>query len=166
MVLNATSKMVRTLSARIRCLRLKRPDHFSRRSASSLLVEAITDAIEGIDRVEARVDGSELAPDALDVAVDGAVVDINVVAIGDVEQLVAAFYDSRPLRESFEDHELGHREANDTSVPQHFVACRIHRKPTPLEPRRLGLRGGRARIIPFEVLPSKDRANARDQQPL
>src|SRR6185369_15935152 len=152
MVLNATSKMVRTLSARIRCLRLKRPDHFSRRSASSLLVEAITDAIEGIDRVEARVDGSELAPDALDVAVDGAVVDINIVAIGDVEQLVAGFYDSRSLRERFQDQELGNGEADDALVPEHSVPRRVHRQPPALQLGWLGL-GRRRRLAALELLP-------------
>src|SRR5215212_5617227 len=103
MVLSATSSTVSRFSARIRYLRLNRPDHLSRRSASSLLVEAISDAIEGIDGIKGRVDGAELAADALDVAVDGAVVDINIVAIGDVEQLVAGFYDSRTLGERLED---------------------------------------------------------------
>src|SRR3982751_6896909 len=107
MVLSATSSTVNRFSARIRCLRLKRPDHFSRRSASSLLVETISDPIERIDRIECRVDGAELAPDALDVAVDGAVVDINIVVIGDVEQLVAGFYDAGPLRQRLKDQELG-----------------------------------------------------------
>src|SRR5438445_6200107 len=120
MVLSTTSSTVRRLSARIRCLRLKLADHFSLRSGSSRLVETISDPIERVDRVEARVDGAELAPDALDVAVDGAVVDIDIVAIGYVEQLVARFYDAWSLGERFEDHELGHGEANDPSVPDHL----------------------------------------------
>src|SRR5947208_10427259 len=110
MVLSATSNTVSRLSARIRCLRLNRPDHFSRRSASSLLVEPVSNAIERVDRIEGGVNGSELAPNALDVAVDGAVVDIDIVAIGDVEQLVAGFYDTRPLRQRFEYQEFGHRQ--------------------------------------------------------
>src|ERR1041385_3672310 len=97
MVLSATSSTVSRLRARILCLRLNRPDHFSRRSSSSLFVEAVSDAIERFDRIEVRLDGPELAPDSLDVAVDGAVVDIDIVAIGDVEQLVTGFYDARPL---------------------------------------------------------------------
>src|SRR5689334_18310847 len=105
MVLSATSSTVSRLSARMRCLRLNRPDHFSRRSSSSLFVEAVSDPIERVDRIEARFDGSELAPNSLDVAVDGAVVDIDIVAIGDVEQLVTGFYDTRPLGERLEDHE-------------------------------------------------------------
>src|SRR5256885_6923528 len=126
MVLSATNSTVSRLRARIRYLRLNRPDHFSRRSASSLLVEAVSDAIEGIDRVEAPVDSAKLAPDALDVTVDGAVVDINIIAIGDVEQLVARFYDAWPLSQRFEDHELGHCEADDAPVPQHLVPRRVH----------------------------------------
>src|SRR6478672_7925709 len=103
MVLSATSSTVSRFSARIRCLRLNRPDHFSRRSASSLLVETVSDPVERIDRVERWVD------------------DTNIVAIGDVEQLVAGFYASGPLRERFEDQELGNGEADDSFVPEHSV---------------------------------------------
>ena len=79
------------LSARMRWPSVQRPDQLSARSASSLLVETVSDAIEGLDCIEVGGRGAELAADALDVAVDGAVVDIDVVIIGDVEQLVARF---------------------------------------------------------------------------
>src|SRR4029078_9686850 len=138
MVLSATSRTVSRFRARMRCLRLNRADHFSRRSASSL-VEAVSDAIEGIDRVERGVDGAELAPDALDVTVDGAVVDIDIVAIGDVEQLVAGFYDSGSLGQRFEDQELGHGQAYRASLPQHLVPRRVHRQAPTLELGRLRL---------------------------
>src|SRR5437868_10919565 len=140
MVLRATSSTVSRLSARIRCLRLKRADHLSRRSASSWLVEPVSDAIERVDRVEGGIDGAELAPDALDVTVDGAVVDIDIIAIGDVEQLVARFYDPWPLGQRFEDHKLGDGQANNAFVPQHLVPRRVHRQPPPLEQWRLGFR--------------------------
>src|SRR5256885_5020507 len=164
MVLRATSSTVSRLSARIRCLRLKRADHLSRRSASSWLVEPVSDAIERVDRVEGGIDGAELAPDALDVAVDGAVVDIDIVAIGDVEQLVAGFYDSGPLGQRFEDQELGHREADEASVPQHLVPRRVHGQSAALEARRLGLWGARRGLAAHEVLSPEDGADPRDQQ--
>src|SRR5437868_3711023 len=166
MVLRATSSTVSRLSARIRCLRLKRADHLSRRSASSWLVEPVSDAIERVDRVEGGIDGAELAPDALDVAVDGAVVDIDIVAIGDVEQLVAGFYDSGALRQRSENQELGHGQADSQSVPQHLVPRWIHDQSAPLERRRFGFRLACRRVSPLEVLPTKDRADPRNQQPL
>ncbi len=52
---------------------------------------AISDAIERLDLGEFAVDDLELLAQPLDVAVDRAVVDIDVLAIGGVHQLVAAF---------------------------------------------------------------------------
>src|SRR5260221_1825407 len=166
MVLSATRSTVSKLSARIRCLRLNRPDHFSRRSGSSRLVEAISDPVERIDRVETRVDGAELAPDALDVAVDGAVVDIDIIAIGDVEQLVARFYDAWPLGERFQDHELGHGQANDPSVPQYLVPSWVHDEATSLKSRRFRLEEARRCFAALQFLPPQDGADPGDQQTL
>ncbi len=90
-MLSATSTMVRMLTARMRWPSVHRPDQLSARSARPhCSSKSVSDAIEGLDRIELAVDGAELAADALDVAVDRAVVDIDVVLIGDVEQLVAA----------------------------------------------------------------------------
>src|SRR5687767_14661852 len=97
MTVSASSTSVRIFTARIRWARVHRPDQLSARSSvspaseGSLVFKAVTDSIERFDGVEIRVDGAELAANALDVAVDRAVVDIDVVLIGDVEQLVAAF---------------------------------------------------------------------------
>src|SRR4051795_4106370 len=98
----ATAKM---LTARMRWRSIQRPDHLRSRSFSSLLGKAVAHAVERLDRLELGIGRPELAPEALDVAVDGAVVDIDVVLIGDVHQLVARFDHSRPLRERLEDHE-------------------------------------------------------------
>src|ERR1039458_3547088 len=64
-------------------------------SPSALLV-AVADAIQGFDLVERVVDRAELLADALHVAVDGTVVDIDVLAIGAVDELVAAFHHAGP----------------------------------------------------------------------
>src|SRR3982750_737819 len=117
MGLSTTSRTVSRLSARIRCASVNRPDHRGARSGSSLLVESISEAIEGLDCIELGVDGAELAGDPLDVAVDGAVVDISVVAIGHIEQLVTRFHNSRALRQRFEDQELGDGERDVLAVP-------------------------------------------------
>src|SRR5665213_4167340 len=50
--------------------------------ASSGFAIAVTDAIKGFDRVELGVYLAELAPHAFDVAVDGAIIDIDLIVIG------------------------------------------------------------------------------------
>src|SRR4051794_28284147 len=122
----ATAKM---LTARIRWRSESRRDQPSARSRCSFLAKAVSDAIEGLDRVELAVDGAELAAHALDVAVDGPVVDIDVVLIGDVHQLVAGFDHARALGERLEDQEFGDGEGHVPAVPAHPVARRIHDQP-------------------------------------
>src|SRR6478609_9729028 len=88
----------RMLTARIRVVSEKRlgQRHESLRKSArarsplSGIGEAVAGAVERLDRSELRVDGAELAPQALDVAVDRAVVDEDIVGIGGIHQLVAA----------------------------------------------------------------------------
>src|ERR1041385_6761433 len=63
------------------------------------LLEAIADAVQRFDHVEVVVDRLELLAQPLDVAVDGAVVDVNLVVISGVHQRVPAFDNARPVRE-------------------------------------------------------------------
>src|SRR3546814_42397 len=69
----ATAKM---FTARMRVVSDHRPDHFNERS-SLFFGESVADAIERFDCLEALVDGAELLAKPLDMAVDGAVVDID-----------------------------------------------------------------------------------------
>jgi hypothetical protein len=57
--------------------------------------KAIPDAIEGIDHVEAAVDYPEFAAHSLDVAINGPIVDVDIIAIGGIHQCVATFDHSR-----------------------------------------------------------------------
>ena len=57
------------------------------------MIESIADPVEGVDLCEGRIDDAEFFPDALDVAVDGSVVDIGLVVISSIHQLVAAFHE-------------------------------------------------------------------------
>src|SRR5690349_6549009 len=98
MMAKPTSASVNTFTARMRWASVQRPDQVRTRSASLFLSESVSDAIEGLDRVELRVDRAEFSADALNVAVDGPVIDIDVVLVSDVEQLVARFHDPRSLR--------------------------------------------------------------------
>src|ERR1700722_12187746 len=70
----------------------------------------ISDAIERLDLLELAVDDLEFLAQALDVAVDRAIVDIDVLAIGCVHELVAALDVAGAGRERFQDEELGDGE--------------------------------------------------------
>src|SRR5579884_2235775 len=75
--------------------------------AGSAVAVSIADAIERFDLRELAVDRLEFLAEPLDVAVDRAVIDVNVLAIGRVHQLVAVLDVTRPLRQRFEDQEFG-----------------------------------------------------------
>ena len=60
--------------------------------------EAVADTIERFDHLEVVVDRLELLAQPLDVAVDRAVVDVDVLAVGGVHQLVAVLDVAGPLR--------------------------------------------------------------------
>src|SRR6185437_2527491 len=68
----------------------------------SAVAVAISDAIKRFDLREACVYGLEFLAQALDVAVDGAIVDIDVLAIGAVHELVPALHMAGPQRQRFE----------------------------------------------------------------
>src|SRR5579862_5837317 len=59
---------------------------------ASRFLETIADAIERLDHLKVVVHDLELLAQALDVAVDGAVVDIDLIVIGRVHERVAAFH--------------------------------------------------------------------------
>src|SRR6187401_1979697 len=59
-------------------------------------LEAVADTVQGLDHVEVVVGDLELLAQPLDVAVDGAIVDIDLVVIGCVHQRVAAFHHAGP----------------------------------------------------------------------
>src|ERR1700748_2430156 len=106
------------LSARMRVVSETRPDHLSDRSKSgSFLRETVTGAIERLDSVKFGIDLTELAPHALYVAVDGAVVDIDIVLIGRVHQLIASLHHAGALRQRLKDQELGHRQRDVVAAP-------------------------------------------------
>src|ERR1700761_2583012 len=79
---------------------------------------AIADAIKGLDRVELRVHLAELPAHAFDVAVDGAVVDIDLIVVGGVHQVVAAFDEARALRQGLQQKKLRDGQLDRLVVPQ------------------------------------------------
>src|SRR5262245_29577063 len=67
------------------------------------LLETVTDAVQRLDHVEGVVDGLELLAQALDVAVDGPVVDVDLVVVGRIHQGVAAFDHAGAARQRLQD---------------------------------------------------------------
>src|SRR3954464_11900269 len=106
-MLPARMARAKMLIARMRWRSIHRPDQRSARSGSSLFSKAVSDPVKRLDPLEGEIGGAELASQPLDVAVDRAVVDIDVFLIGDVHQLVPRLHHAGPLGQRFEDHELG-----------------------------------------------------------
>ncbi len=71
-------------------------------------LEAVAHPVQGFDHLEIVVHHLELLAQPLDVAVDGAIVDINLIVIGRVHQRVAALHHARARRQRLQDQELGH----------------------------------------------------------
>src|SRR3984893_15738617 len=101
----------------------------------SAVAVSITDAIEGFDLAELGIDRLELLAQPLDVAVDRTVIDIDVLAIGGVHQLVAAFDMALARRQRFQDEELGDRELDRLAAPGAQMAPGIEQEIAALDHR-------------------------------
>src|SRR5271165_4167469 len=84
----------------------------SRPIRASLFLEPIADAIKGLDHLELVIDNLEFLAQPLDVAVDRAVIDIDLIVIGRVHQSIAALDDAGSRRERLEDQEFGDRQSH------------------------------------------------------
>src|SRR3954447_1472264 len=82
------------------------------------LLEPIADAIQRFDHVEVVVGPLELLAQALDVAVDGAVVDVDLIVVGGIHQRIAALDHAGPARERLQDQELGDRQRDRLRFPR------------------------------------------------
>src|SRR5262249_41564086 len=86
-------------------------------TALSCFLETVTDAIKRLDHLEIIVDDLELLAQPLDVAVDGAVVDIDLVVIGRIHQRIAALYDAGTGRKRLQDQEFRDGERHRLVLP-------------------------------------------------
>src|SRR5690606_31169060 len=101
---------LRRLRARMKPPRRDPPKRNRRRArtvSGSALAVAVSDAIQGLDSVELRVDHAELLSHPFHMAVDGAVVDIDLIVIGGVHQIVAALHEAGALGQGLKQQELG-----------------------------------------------------------
>ncbi len=130
---------------------------------SSYLFEAVADAVQRLDHVEVVVDLLELLAQPLDVAVDGAVVDVDLIVVGRVHQRVARLDHAGPLGERLQDQELGDRQRDGTIVPMASMALRIELELAALEnvsDQRLD------RLAVLGLQPAQDGAHALDDKAL
>ncbi len=96
-------------------------------------------------------------------AVDGAVIDVDVLAVGGIDELVAALDHAGPGRERLDQQELGHRELDGLAVPGALVLGLVERQLAahhdPARRRAGALRAAR-------LVAAEQGADALDQQAL
>src|SRR5690348_8869845 len=90
-----------------------------------LVAVAVADAVDRFDLRELWIDGFKLVAQPLDAAIDGAIVDIAVLAISGVHQLVAGFDETGPHDQAFEKQELGDGEIDVPSLPHELMPRRV-----------------------------------------
>src|SRR5690606_13821289 len=130
----------------------------------SRLAEAIAYPVKRFDHVAGFVNRLELLAQALAVAVDRAVVDIDLLVIGGGHQRAAALHHARALRQRMQDKELGHRQRDRLALPGAGVAVLIHDKLAPLE--RTGWLARRLGVDVPSACPAQHGTHAFNQQAL
>src|SRR5262245_32031321 len=88
-------------------------------------LEAVADAVKRLDHIERVIDLLEFLAQTLDVTVDRAVIDINLIVVGRIHQRIAGLDDARPCGKRLQDQELGHRQGYRLAVPMAGMALRI-----------------------------------------
>src|SRR5215469_11780286 len=101
------------------------------------LLETVADAVERLDHVEGVVDGLELLSQPLNVAVNGAIVDIDLIVVGRIHESVAALDHPGPGRQCLQDQKFSDRKGHSFGLPCPDVPFWIHPQLAPLQ--RLGV---------------------------
>src|SRR5690348_10227163 len=131
-------------------------------AAGSTVAVSIPDAIECFDLREIRIYVLKFLAQTLDVTVDRAVVDIDVLAIGRIHQLVAVFDVPRTVRQGFEDQKLGHRQLDVFTLPGAQMPCGIEDQ----EPAHDDWFAMRVLPLARELAAPDQGPDALDQEPL
>src|ERR1700719_1187049 len=95
-------------------------------SKYALFLETIAYAVQRLDHIEIVVAGLELLAQPLDVAVDGPVVDIDLIVIGRIHQSVAAFHHAGPAGQRLQNQKFGDGQRYRLVLPGAGVALGIH----------------------------------------
>jgi transposase len=94
--------------------------------AASHLLEPITYTIERFDHVEVVVRCFEFLPQAFNMTVDRAVIDIDLIVVGGVHEGIAALDHPGPARKCLQNEELSDRERHVFVLPGAGVTLGIH----------------------------------------
>src|ERR1700730_12891016 len=113
-----------------------------RSSTGSQFLKAIADPVQGLNHIEFAVGRLEPLAQTFDVAVDGAVVDIDLIVVGHVHQGVPAPDHAWTADQRLQDPEFSDRQSDGLVLPGAAVALRIHAKVTALDWLGLNLLGG------------------------
>src|SRR6202163_1389760 len=107
------------------------------RAPKSDFLEAIAHSVQGLYHFEIVVHDLEFLAQPLDVAVDGAIVDIDLVVIGRVHQGVAAFHDAGARGQRLQDQKFRDRQRHRLVLPSAGVSLRVHAQEPAVQ--RLGI---------------------------
>src|SRR5580704_13777519 len=90
-----------------------------------LFLKPVTCAVQRINHVERVVHLLEFLADALDVTVDGTIIDINLIIVSGIHQGVAAFDHTGTHGERLHDEEFGDSERDRFVLSGAHVALRV-----------------------------------------
>src|SRR3984893_16178842 len=96
-----------------------------RANTRALFLETITYAVQRLDHIEFVVTGLEFLAQPLDVAVDGPIVDIDLIVIGRIHQGIAAFDYAGPAGQRLQNEKFGDGEGYRLVLPGAGVALGI-----------------------------------------
>src|SRR5260221_130199 len=86
---------------------------------------AVPGAHDGLDAIETRLNGLELATKATHVGIDDALGHDRFITTDDVKESIARQHDTGPARQSFEESELGKGDCEKLASVPRFDALRV-----------------------------------------
>src|SRR6185369_11896947 len=92
---------------------------------TGLFLVTVTDTIKRFDLREVGINFLELLAQALDMAVDGTVIDIDAFAIGRIHKLVAVLHVAGALGQSLYQQEFGYGKIHFLALPGAAVATAV-----------------------------------------
>src|SRR5882757_11363537 len=110
----------------------KSPPRSYRRAASaarlapSHFLETIADPVKSFDHIEVIIGRFEFLAQPFDVAIDGAVVDIDLIVISGIHEGIAAFHNAGTACQRLQDQKFRNSESHGLIFPSTGVAFLVH----------------------------------------